>query len=151
MPLTTSPFVMKDVTLTLVKSGGGTPVEMRCQLSQAEIVPGGSTGGGTDLSYSTFCDDFSTTSSSGKTYALTLSGFQALADATDFARLAWEEEDEIFDFVLTPMGGTVSATNPAFEGQVTMQATNIGGTAGQYATFQSVALPCVTKPTMVLA
>jgi len=146
MPLTLQPYLLKDVSLTLVKSGEvTTPVEYRCQLTQAELTPTASTGGGNALS--TFCDDFSD-SGGMATWALTLAGFQALADATDFSVLSFVEEGEQFDFVLAPLGGPPSASNPGFTGTITMVATAIGGTAKAWAVF-TAACPCVSKPVMV--
>ena len=145
MAFTTQPFVMNNVSLTLKLASGGTATEYRCQLSQAELVPSAGTGGG-GAALDTFCDSFSTPTGL-TTWALTLSGFQAFADATDLSNFLFDNEGETLDYVLTPLGGTVSASNPAFTGQVTAVPTNIGGTAAQYAVFNGVTLPCLGKPT----
>ncbi len=146
MAITQSPFLLKDVSLTLVKSGEvTTPVEYRCQLSQAELVPSAASGGGASLS--TFCDEYSSPGGNA-TWVLTLSGFQAYQDAADLSVILFNDEGETYDFVLMPIQGAVSAANPAFEGQVTIVPTNIGGTANTYGVY-TVSLPCAQKPLMV--
>lgn len=143
MPITTQPTLLKDVSLTLLKSGSATePAEYRCQLTQAQLTPTAASGGGNTLS--TFCADYSDSGGLG-TWALDLAGFQAFADAQDFSVLSFKEEGSVFDFVLQPLGGAPSATNPGFAGQVTMVGTQIGGTAKQWAVF-TASLPCVQKP-----
>lgn len=151
MAQTAKPFVLKDVSLTLVKTSEtpGTPVEFRCQLSRAELVPS-SSGGGGGATLDTFCDSYSDSGAGSSTWTLELAGFQAYADVSDFSIISFEDEGVEYDFALAPLGGTPSATNPAFEGKVTMVATPIGGTAKQYAQF-TAALPCSGKPTMVVA
>ena len=149
MPITTSPFVLDDVSLTLVPTGGGTPEEYQCQLNRAELVPstaGGATGGAT---FETFCNSYSSAGASAS-WSLELTGFQAYQDAADLSLLLFDNESAEYDYVLTPAGGTVSASNPGFSGTVTLVATNIGGTANQYAQMQ-VSLPCNGKPTKVVA
>lgn len=148
MPPTLQPFLLKDVSLTLKKVGAVTePVEYRCQLSRAALVPTAATGGGSSLS--TFCEDYSDAGGMA-TWALSVGGFQALADAQDFSVLSFNEEGEKFDFVLAPLGGPPTAATPAFEGQVTMAATPIGGDAKTWAVW-TADLPCVSKPVMVTA
>ena len=142
MPITVAPFVLKDITVTL-KVGVGTATEYRCQLNRAELVPAAS-GGGTQT-YDTFCDTF-TSGSASTAWTLELAGFQAYADVTDLSNFLFDNEGEIAEYVLTPLGGAVSASNPAFTGEVTLAPTNIGGTANQYATL-TVSLPCSGKPT----
>jgi len=145
--VTSNPFVLRDVSLTLTPTGGGTAEEYRCQLSQAELVPTAAGGGGASLT--TFCNSYSD-SGGNASWALALSGFQSYEDASDFSMLSFDAEGEEFDFVLSPMGGTVGPTNPGFGGTVTMVATNIGGTAGQYAVF-TASLPCGGKPDKIVA
>jgi hypothetical protein len=152
MPITTSPFLLKDVsvTLKLASDTTGEPIEYKCQLRRAELVPG-TAGGGGGTEYTTFCDTFSAGGSAGgTTWELALEGFQAFADATDLALFLFDHDGETADFELLPKGGTPSATNPGFKGQVTLVPTNIGGTANEYAQF-SVTLPVVSKPTKVVA
>jgi hypothetical protein len=145
---TTKPFVLKDVSLTMRPAGTtGTSQEFRCQLSQAQLTPSTSSGSGTALE--TFCDTFPLDSGSS-TWTLDLAGFQALADVTDFSVISFNSEGEEFEFLLNPMGGTISASNPGFKGNVTMVATPIGGTANTHAVF-TASLPCVSKPTMITA
>lgn len=148
MPLTLQPYLLKDVSLTLVKQGdAGPPVEYRCQLSAASLLPTAQTGGGNALE--TFCDTFSDAGGMA-TWVLQLAGFQALADATDFSVLSYNEEGELFDFLLTPIGGVISASNPGFEGVAAMVATQIGGTAKTWATW-TADLPLSQKATMLTA
>ena len=144
MPITTKPTTLRDVTLTLTPSGG-TEVAYECQLTQAQLTPSSGGGGGNTLV--TFCathDDGG--AGTLASWTLDLAGFQAYADAEDFSLLSFDSEGELFGFSLIPTGGAPSATTPGFEGEVTMVATPIGGTAGQYATF-TVSLPCTGKPT----
>jgi hypothetical protein len=148
--IASSPFVLKDVSLTLVKTGeAGTPVEYRCQLSQAQLTPSAGAGA-TGATMETFCAVYDSSGTSASSWVLDLAGFQAYGDVTDFSMISFNEEGEQFDFVLMPLGGVASATNPGFEGTVTMVATPIGGTANQYAQFTG-SLPCTEKPTMVVA
>jgi hypothetical protein len=145
MPITTSPFVLDDVSLTLVPTAGGTAEEYQCQLNRAELVPAAGTSSGN--SFETFCDTYSS-SGGNSSWTLELTGFQAYVDAADLSMLLFNDEGVEYDFVLTPAGGVISATNPAFDGTVTLVPTNIGGTANQYAQF-SVSLPCSGKPTAI--
>ena len=148
MPIATSPFLLKDASLTLIAkadAGTGTPVEYSCQLNQAQLTP--AEGGGGTQTYETFCDTH-TSSGSTSTWTLDLGGFQAFEDATDLSTLLFDEEGEIFSYVLTPKGGTVSATNPGFKGDVTLKPVAVGGTAGTFATF-TISLPCTAKPTKI--
>jgi len=148
MPISTAPFVLKEVSLTLVKSGDATtPVEYRCQLSQAQLTPSAGAGA-TGATLETFCETFDNSGTTSSSWVLDLAGFQAFADVTDLSMISFVDEGEKYDFVLVPVGGTISTTNPGFSGQVTMVATPIGGTANQYASF-TVSLPCVSKPTML--
>lgn len=145
MAITVQPFVLRDVSLTLEPASGGTPQEYQCQLSAATLTP--SSTGGTGNTLETFCDTYSDAGSNA-TWTLDLAGFQQYTDAADLALLLYNSEGEVYDFVLTPMGGTISATNPGFSGQVTLVPTQIGGTANQWATF-SVSLPLVSKATVL--
>jgi len=147
MALTTAPFVMRDVTLSLKPVASGTAEEYRCQLNKAQITPAG--GGGASITYDTFCATFSE-QSGGATFTLDLGGFQAYADVADLSILLWNSAGEKYTFVLTPLGGTISATNPGFTGEVTLIEAVVGGTANQYATFE-VSLPCSAKPTAIVA
>jgi len=148
MPMATSPFVLRDVSLTLILADDavGTAQEYRCQLTQAELVPTAGTGGGNELQ--TFCDTF-TEPTGLASWALTISGFQDWSDATGLSYWLFEHEGEVAEFTLTPMAGPISATSPAFTGEVNLAPTNVGGTAGQYATFSGITLPCVQKPTII--
>lgn len=148
MAISTSPFTLKDTSLTLKLSGAVTAAqEYRCQLTEAVLTPSDSGGGGNELE--TFCAKHSDSSSSS-TWDLTLSGFQSFADANDFAMWAFDNEGKKADFVLIPGqgGSTLSVTNPGFKGEVTVKPTVIGGTAKTYAVFQ-VSLPCSVKPTKI--
>jgi hypothetical protein len=150
MAQTSAPFVLKDVSLTLVKVGEVTaPIEFRCQLSQAQLTPSAG-GGSTGATLETFCATYDSSGTSNSSWALDLAGFQAWADVTDFSVISFQEEGAQFDFVLMPLAGPVSAASPSFSGTVTMVATPVGGTANQYATF-TVSLPCTSKPIMTTA
>lgn len=146
MALTTQPFVMRDVSLTLVKKGAATPVEYRCQLSQAQLTPAAASGGGQTLE--TFCSTYSSSGSTAATWTLDLGGFQAYKDVTDLSIILFNDEGEEYTYTLLPEGGTISTTNPGFTGDVTLIPVQVGGTANQYATF-TVSLPCLAKPTML--
>lgn len=143
MPISTAPFLMNGVSLTL-SLAGGTPVEYKCQLNQAQLTPG-TGGGGGGSTYETFCATFDSGGAGNSTWTLDLGGFQAFADVEDLSLFLFDNEGALLDFVLTPLGGTVSATNPAFSGQVTAAPTAIGGTANQYATY-TISLPVQGKP-----
>lgn len=144
MPVTTSPFLMNDVTVKLVASGG-TLVEYRCQLSRAELVPSQAAGAG-GSTYSTFCDTFDSGGGGNSSWTLELSGFQAVKDAEDLTRFLFANEGELLDYELVPAGGVIAADNTGYSGQCTAVPTPIGGTANSYATFD-VSLPCQGKPT----
>jgi hypothetical protein len=152
MALTTSPFLLKNLSLTLVKTAevAGVAEEYRCQLTAATLTPStGGGGGGSTLE--TFCDSYSSTGASTATWTLDLSGFQAYKDVTDLSILLFNDEGENYTYTLMPEGpAPISATNPGFTGEVTLIPTTIGGTANQYATF-TVSLPTVGKPTMITA
>lgn len=148
MAVATSPFVLKDVTLTLLSNDGITPQEMRCQLNEARLVPSAASGGGEQ--YITFCDTHSNASAGDATWVLRLAGFQSYADINDLARLLFEKEGQELDYILSPYGGTPTDTTPAFEGKITAIPVDIGGTANAYATF-TTDQPCTGKPLMVTA
>jgi hypothetical protein len=152
MAITTSPFVLKETSLTLrPKDSTGAAQEYICQLSQAQLTPSAATGGaGGDLT--TFCDTYSSAAAAGNsTWVLDLAGFQAVEDSMDLTIFLFEHEGETYEFQLTPKGPLpVSATNPAFRGEVTLQPTQIGGTAAQFATF-TVSLPVSGKPRLLKA
>jgi len=145
-----APFVLNKVSLTLVESSAtpGTPVEYKCQLSQAQLTPSAAAGT-TGATMETFCATYDNSGSAAATWVLDLAGFQAWADVTDFSVISFNDEGVEYDFVLMPIEGTVSATNPSFTGTVTMVATPVGGTANQYAQF-TASLPCKSKPLMVV-
>ena len=154
--LSLSPFVLNKTTLTLKRildpAGAaaapvGTRTEYRCQLNTATLTPSGATGGGNTTTYVTFCQEFEedTTPSGGGGWTLNLAGFQAYADVTDLSLLLFSDEGSVWEYVLVPTGGAISATNPGFRGTVKFQPSTIGGTAQTYATF-TVDLPCVTVP-----
>jgi len=142
---TTSPFVLDDVSLTLSPVSGSAE-EYQCQLNRAELVPS-TGGGGGGATFESFCNTYSGGGGTAS-WTLELTGMQAYSDAADLSMLLFNEEGEEYEFVLTPMGGTISATNPGFSGTVTLVPTNIGGTANQYATL-TVSLPCSGKPTLL--
>lgn len=145
MPLTTAPLVLNDLTLTLRKKGEVTAAEdYRCQLQTATLTPSAAANSQT---YDTFCDTHSSPGGSA-TWVLNLAGFQAYADVADLSLILFNDEGETYEYVLTPNGGPLSASNPGFAGDVTIIPTQIGGTAKQYATF-TVDLPCTSKPTMI--
>lgn len=149
--ITTAPILLKDVSLTLIKTSDiatGDPVEYRCQLSQAELQPTAASSSGATLE--TFCNSYSASGAGNATWVLALSGFQAYGDVTDLSLLLFDNEGEDFTYTLMPAGGVPSATNPGFSGEVVLVPTNIGGTANQYGTF-TVSLPCKEKPVKVVA
>ena len=148
-----NPFILKNVSVTLVRSStvasGGTPVEFRCQLTQAQLTPSASSAGGNSLD--TFCESYSDSGTSS-TWVLELAGFQAFKDINDFSILSFQHEGEEVDFTLTPIlraDAPISATNPSFTGVAKLVATPIGGTAKQYAVF-TASLPVTGKPVMVI-
>ena len=147
MALATAPFVLKDVGLTL-KKGVAAAVEYRCQLSQAQLTPAAGTSSGATME--TFCATFDSSGTGYATWTLDLAGFQAFKDVTDFSVISFNDEGVTYDFVLMPIMGAVSPTNPSLLGQVKMVATAVGGTANQYAQF-TASLPCLAKPLMKTA
>lgn len=149
MAQTASPFVLNKVSLTLVKSDAapGTPIEFKCQLSRAELVPSAG-GGATGETITTFCNTYDSSGTTSSSWVLSLAGFQAWTDVADFSVISYTDEGESYDFVLMPIEGTVSTTNPAFEGTCTMVATPVGGTANSYAQF-TVDLPLREKAVML--
>ena len=156
MALTVAPFVLNNVSLTLEKvrnsdgsaATAGTAAEYRCQLNTASLTPSQKTGAAQE--YITFCDTHTSPGGGGSTWVLNLAGFQAYTDVTDLSLLLFNDEGAVYEYVLTPLGGTLSATNPGFRGEVTIIPTVIGGTANTYAAF-TVDLPCTGKPTMIVA
>jgi hypothetical protein len=151
MAQTLAPFVLKDVTLSLalvdVGTGtAGTPVEFRCQLNRAELVPSAGGGAG-EQSYETFCGPFTSGGgTTGSSWTLELSNFQAYQDVEDLSNFLFDNETRQAYYSLLPLGGAVASNKPAFEGTVTLVAQNIGGTAATYA-VATVSLPCTAKPT----
>lgn len=156
MALTVAPVVLNNVSLTLEKirnadgsaATAGTAAEYRCQLNTASLTPSQNTGAAQE--YVTFCETHSSPGGGGSTWVLNLAGFQAYADVTDLSLLLFNDEGAVYEYVLTPLGGTQSATNPGFRGEVTIIPTVIGGVANTYAAF-TVDLPCTAKPTMIVA
>ncbi len=157
MALTTSPFLLKKVSLTLIKTseiGTGEEVEYRCTLNQAQLTPSTGTGA-TGATYETFCQNYDSTGAAGNaTWTLDLNGMQNYKDAQDLSLLLFENEGTEYTFQLMPqnelLNGTASATEPGFKGEITATPTQIGGTANQYATY-TVSLPVKGKPTKVVA
>jgi hypothetical protein len=149
MALTTSPFLVKNINVLMAKSPA-TKIDYRCTLNTAILRPSTGGGGGTGVTFETYCNTFSGGSNAGgTTWTLELTGFQAYADVTDLSNLLFVEEGNAIDYVLVPVGGTVSATNPGFQGQFTATPVDIGGTANQYATF-TTSQPCTAKPTKII-
>ena len=148
MPTTMAPILLTDTSLTISVAGvaAGAATEFRCQLTKAQLTPADSSTSSATLE--TFCNTY--TSPGGlSVWTLDLDGFQAYADATDLSMLLFDHEGEEGTYHLVPAGGVVSATNPGFQGVVTLKPTAVGGTAKQYGTF-SVSLPCTEKPTKVV-
>ena len=155
MPVTTTPFLLKRVSLTLMKTDGGTEEEYRCALNQAQLTPSTTTAGATGTTYETFAATFDAgRAASSSTGTMDLNGMQNYQDALDLSLLLFENEGENYTFKLLPDDssgtGTPSPTNIGFTGQVTATPTQIGGTANQYATF-TVSLPVIGKPTKLTA
>lgn len=152
MAITTSPFLLKNLSLTLVKTadiGTGLEQEYRCQLTAATLTPSAG-GGASGSTLETFCDSYSSTGASTATWTLDLSGLQSYKDVADLSVLLFNEEGEAYTYTLIPEGpAPISATNPGFTGEVTLIPTTIGGTANTYATF-TVSLPTIGKPEMIV-
>lgn len=156
MPVTTAPIVLSNLSLTLKKlrdadgtpAVGATATEYRCQLGKAQVTPASS--GGSSETYDTFCDTHTSESGGGKTFNLDLGGFQGYADTADLTLIMWQDAGAVYEFILIPQGGVISATNPGVQGEVTMVEGPIGGNAKKYATFE-VSLPCVQKPDLIVA
>ncbi len=149
MALATSPFTLKDTSLTLKLVGSTDPAqEYRCQLTAATLTP--SDAGGGDNELVTFCTTHSEPSGGDSTWALELAGFQSFQSAQDLALFLFENEGARAEFVLLPGqgGGTISATNPGFTGTVTLRPTAIGGQARQFASFD-VTLPLSARPSLI--
>jgi hypothetical protein len=155
MPQSSAPFILKDVTLSLSLVDDGTglpgdPVEFRCQLNRAELVPAAGGGAG-EQTYETFCGPFTSGGgTTGSTWTLELSNFQAYVDVEDLSNYLFDNETKRAYYSLLPLGGAVSSAKPAFEGEVTLVAQAIGGTAATYA-VATVSLPCTEKPTKRIA
>lgn len=153
MAQTASPFVLKNIELTLIKSGTtGTEQRFECQLTQAQLTPSTSGGGG-GSALETFCNSYPdpAATAGGSTWVLDLAGFQAFQDVTDFSMISFNDEGDEYDFELKPnTDPNATPEYPSFTGVVTMVATPIGGTAKQYALF-TASLPVKGKPTMVAA
>jgi hypothetical protein len=147
MTVAIKPFVLEDCSLTLLSLSGTVPQEMRCQLTEARLVPSPPSNSANQLE--TFCD---THSAGGglATWALRLAGFQSFADINDLSRLLFEKEGEEVAYTLLPYGGVVSDTAPGFEGFITAVPVDIGGVAKTFATF-TTDQPCTGKPTMLVA
>lgn len=147
MPITATPLVLKHTSLTLQKTGDAAVTEYRCQLTQAQLTPSESGGAGGGNTLSTFCADHNDESGATTVWNLEIAGFQSFVDAQDFSLWAFENMGEKANFVLVPGHDSpvISATNPGFQGEVTIKPTVIGGTAKTYATF-TVSLPCTSKP-----
>jgi len=154
--LTVAPFVLNNVSLTLEKvrnpdgsaATPGTASEYRCQLNTASLTPSQNTGASQE--YVTFCDTHTSPGGGGSTWVLNLAGFQAYADVLDLSLILFNDEGAVYEYVLTPLGGVQSATNPGFRGEVTIIPTVIGGVANTYGSF-TVDLPCTAKPSMIVA
>jgi hypothetical protein len=147
--LTLTPFLVKNINVLMSKAPA-TKIDYRCTLNTAILRPATGGGGGAGVTYETFCNTFSGgAAAGGTTWTLELSGFQAYADVTDLSNLLFAEEGNVIDYVLVPVGGTVSATNPGYQGQFTATPVDIGGTANQFAVF-TTSQPCTAKPTKIV-
>jgi hypothetical protein len=152
--ITVKPFTLQHVSVTLKlldEAGTTTATEYKCQLTEATWVPSDASTSTQELV--TFCETHSDSTGGGNaTWVLQLAGFQSFMDANDLAVFLFDNEGKKAEAVLLPnqANGAVSATNPAFQGEVTLKPVNIGGTARQYATF-TVSLPASTKPSKVTA
>lgn len=154
MPQSSSPFLLGpevEFTLALVgPTGPSAEVDFSCQLNRAELVPTAGGGAG-EQTYETFCGPHTSgAGASGSTWSVELSNFQAYADITDLSNFLFDHETEAALYSLRPVGAAATATTPAFEGECTLVAQNIGGTAATYA-VATVSLPCKAKPTKVIA
>jgi len=150
MPVATSPFVLNDVSLTLILESDttGLPEEYICQCNRAELVPSAQSSGS---EFETFCDTFAAPPKAAS-WTLEITGFQAWSDAMDLSLLLFDNELKNADFVLSPIltpAPAPSTGNFAFEGQVILSPGQIGGTANQYAQM-TVSLVVKGKPTKVL-
>ena len=145
MAITTSPFLTNDAEILLSLASGGTPVEYRCQLRRAEVVP---STGASSPEMETYCETH-TGAAAPQTWTVELEGFQALDDAEDLTRFLLTNAGEDLNYDLAPKGGVASATNPHYTGVCIARATNIGGVANSFAQF-TVTLPCTATPTEVV-
>lgn len=150
MPITQTPILLKDVSLTLIKTGTtGTAEEYSCQLSQAQLTPSAGGGGGGGATLETFCDTYSSQGAGANaTWTLDLGGFQQYQDVADLSMLLFNNEGSKYTFVLNPDIGVkdpASASGYSFTGEITATPVQIGGTANQYATF-TTSQPLVSKP-----
>jgi len=153
MAITTSPFVLKDLSLVLVKSDdiAGVETEYRCQLTSAVLTPSSSAGGG-GSALETFCESYPLNATAASTtWTLDLSGFQNYKSVEDLSLLLFDHDGEVYTYTLVPIGpNPISDTNPGFTGEVTLAATTIGGTANTHAVF-TVSLQCVGRPVKLTA
>lgn len=146
MAIATSPFVLNDVSLTLVLESDilGLPTEYKCQLNRAELVPSSAS---TGSEFETFCETF-TPPPKMATWTLEISGMQSYQDALDLSLFLFDNELEKAEFVLDPISTpptTPAPSNYGFSGIVTLSPGQIGGTANQYAQL-TVSLSVEGKP-----
>ena len=147
MPLATAPILLTGTSLTIAVPGvgAGAAIEYRCQLTKAQLTPADSSSAAATLT--TFCNEY--TSAGGlAVWTLDLDGYQAFEDDTDLSMVLFDHEGEEATYLLIPKGGVVSATNPGFQGAITLKPVPIGGTAKQYA-VHTVSLPCKEKPVKI--
>jgi hypothetical protein len=147
MAIATSPFVLNDVSLTLIldSNTAGVPQEYMCQLNRAELVPAAAS---TGSEFETFCDTF-TPPPKQATWTLELTGFQAWQDAADLSIFLFDNELLKAKFVLMPIAtvtGELVGPLTGFSGVVTLTPGQIGGAANQYAQM-TVSLSVEGKPT----
>jgi hypothetical protein len=142
-----SPLFMQDVTLTLVISGGPTPVEYNCDIHTAEIL----SKAGDTIEYTTLCPDGSYSRSGKTTYSLHIVAVQRWA-ADGLAAFLWDNDGALADFQYQAHGDGVTPTAdlPGMTGTVQLVAPSYGGEAATWAELD-VELPCQTKPVKVSA
>ena len=137
---------MKDATLKLKLTGGGSLVEynQNVQSCEVEVSPGD------EQTYPTL--DGNVAKSVGPpTYALVIKAAQEWNPTTGLARFLWDNEGASLDFEYQAHGKSVTTTTilPRIVGTCKAIPGNYGGEVGTFPEIE-VTLPCTAKPVLTL-
>lgn len=140
-----TPLFVKDASVKLKLTAGGTDVEYNCDVHSAIIE----TSPGDDVTYQTLCPDGTYTQKGSSTYVLHLTGVQDW-DAAGLSRFLWDNAGELAEAIVQAHGAAqaIDTAHPGFSAQVVLLEGDYGGEADTWAEFD-VSLTCTSRPTLL--